>query len=244
MSEKVKGQEKLKWRDVGFVAGIIFYFVAAFLLSAFLARVGFFAVFGEGWSGDTVKLLSSQVMGDILAVILVVVVPGKIFKGLRVKKEELGVKGSVRWRDIGLAIVGFVVYMAIWMVAAAVLSGLPWFNLNENQDLGFVGLFGVAERLAGFVVLVVLVPILEELLFRGWMFGVLRKKLGFWLTAVLVSLAFGWMHGQLNVGVNVFIMSMVVCFLRERTGTIYSAIILHSFKNLLAFWVVFVMRMG
>ena len=244
MNEKVKDGDRKTWRDALFVVGIIAYFLVAFVLSAFLAQVGFFVLFGEGWSGDTVKLLSSQVVGDVLAVVLVAVVPGKIFKGLELKKKELGVKGSVMWWDIGWAIVGFVAYMAVWVVVAMALSEVSWFNLEETQDLGFVGLFGVGERLVGFVALVVLVPILEEVLFRGWMFGVLRRKMGFWGTAVLVSLAFGVMHGQMNVGVNVFIMSMVMCFLRERTGTIYSAIILHMLKNLLAFWVVFVLGRG
>jgi membrane protease YdiL (CAAX protease family) len=244
VSERARDGKKLGWKDVLLIVGVVFYVVAAFFVGALLARVGFFLIFGQGWSGDTVKLLSSQVVADILAVILVVVVPGKVFKKLQLKKQELGIKGGVMWRDIGLAIVGFVAYMAVWIAVGMLMTAVPWFDVNEAQDLGFAGLFGTAERLAGFVVLVVLVPIFEEVLFRGWMFGMLRKKLGFWLTAILVSLAFAMLHGQVNVGVNVFIMSMMMCFLREKTGTIYAAIILHSLKNLLAFWVVFVMRMG
>ena len=60
------------------------------------------------------------------------------------------------------------------------------------------------------------------------------------LSMLLVSLVFGLVHFQWNVGVNVFAMSIVLCGLREITGTIYSGIILHILKNGLAFYLIYV----
>ena len=52
------------------------------------------------------------------------------------------------------------------------------------------------------------------------------------------------MHGQWNVGVNVFAMSIVLCTLREITGTIYAGILLHMLKNTIAFVLVYIVGMG
>ena len=83
-------------------------------------------------------------------------------------------------------------------------------------------------------------PIAEEVVFRGWLYGKFRSKMPAYLSIVLVSALFGLMHGQWNVGINVFCLSIVLCLLREVTGTIWSGIVLHMLKNGLAFYLLFV----
>jgi membrane protease YdiL (CAAX protease family) len=63
-------------------------------------------------------------------------------------------------------------------------------------------------------------------------------------SSLLVSLLFGVVHLQWNVGVNVFALSIVLCSLREITGTIYAGILLHMLKNGVAFWLLYVMGTG
>ena len=57
------------------------------------------------------------------------------------------------------------------------------------------------------------------------------------ISALLVSVLFGVVHLQWNVGVTVFAMSLVLCGLREVTGTIYAGILMHMLKNGLAMWI-------
>ena len=64
------------------------------------------------------------------------------------------------------------------------------------------------------------------------------------ISAVLVSIVFGIVHLQWNVGVNVFAMSLVACALREYTGTIHAGILLHMIKNGLAFYYLFVLGLS
>ena len=100
-----------------------------------------------------------------------------------------------------------------------------------------------------FLTLVVVAPIAEELIFRGYLYGKMREKFSqvtseIWsviISALLVSVVFGIIHMQWNVGVNVFAMSLVACALREYTGTIYAGILLHMIKNGLAFYFLFVL---
>ena len=92
--------------------------------------------------------------------------------------------------------------------------------------------------------LVIIAPIMEELLFRGWLYGKLRLKIPKVAAIVTTSLLFGLVHMQWNVGVNVFAMSVVLCALREVTGTIYAGILTHMIKNGVAFYLLFVLGIG
>ena len=52
------------------------------------------------------------------------------------------------------------------------------------------------------------------------------------------------MHFQWNVGVNVFALSVVLCALREITGTIYAGILTHMIKNGVAFYLLYLVGIG
>jgi membrane protease YdiL (CAAX protease family) len=68
-----------------------------------------------------------------------------------------------------------------------------------------------------------------------------------WVAILAVSVLFGLMHLgfdfealQWNVAINIFCMSVVLCVLREITGTIWSGTILHMLKNGLAYYLLFI----
>lgn len=148
------------------------------------------------------------------------------------------------WKDIGLSLAGAVLYV-ISTVTVLTIAG-KWLGVDtgQAQDLGFARLQSV-ELLIAFVVLVILTPLFEEALFRGFLYGKLRKvPLPWWLPAIVVSALFGLAHLQWNVGLDVFCLSMVACALREVTGSIWAGILLHMAKNMLAFLVTFVFVTG
>lgn len=75
---------------------------------------------------------------------------------------------------------------------------------------------------------------------RGWLYGKLRSRLKVPLAILLVSIVFAFLHGQWNVGVGVFVLSLVLCGLREITGTIWSGILLHIISNGIAFYLLYI----
>ena len=163
--------------------------------------------------------------------------------------HTLGIDKWVTWTDIGLSIGGIVVYFILAAILLSIFSIFPWFNAEQAQNIGFnTSLYGF-ERMLAFLTLVVVAPIAEELIFRGYLYGKMREKFSqvtseIWsviISALLVSVVFGIVHMQWNVGVNVFAMSLVACALREYTGTIYAGILLHMIKNGLAFCFLFVL---
>jgi membrane protease YdiL (CAAX protease family) len=114
---------------------------------------------------------------------------------------------------------------------------------EEVQQVGFTSPTG-PELVLVFLMLVVLVPFAEEVLFRGFLFKGVRSKFSFVVTALVVSVLFAVAHGQLDVGLDVFALSIVLCYLREQTGSIWPGVLLHSLKNGIAFLLLFVYNVG
>ena len=166
----------------------------------------------------------------------------KHLKPLRapVTRNELGLNNLVTFSDIGLALTGFFGYLAFSAILTALFSVFPWFNLTENQPLLYSTLISPLNKVFAAIALVVFGPILEEVIYRGLIYGKLRKKHSLITSILVVSILFGFLHGQWNVGVDVFALSVVACLMRETTGTIYAGIILHMLKNAIAFGVLFI----
>ena len=222
----------LAWAFISIVAG------------QFLAAIPFVLLLGNHLS-DPLWTTIYTALSYTLGLVICIIVPHEIAKrhkksALKTTREELGLSGLPTWTDIGLAPLGFIVYLILALLLAAAFTLFPWFDPNQAQNVGFNGLFGVADRLLAFVSLVVIAPIAEEIIFRGWLYGKLRSRLSLIPAALLVSLLFGFLHGQWNVAVNVFAMSLVLCGLREITGTIYSGILLHMLKNGFAFYLLYI----
>lgn len=159
---------------------------------------------------------------------------------------DFGLQRWPQWKEFGLGTAGMVLYALGSMALLYVASVFFGLNMGQEQDLGFTSrLFG-GELMMAFVVLVVLTPVFEELLFRGFLYGRLRAitKKAWWLPAIIVSALFGLAHGQWNVGLDVFVLSMVACALREITGSIWGGIVLHMIKNMVAFMFTFVFING
>lgn len=145
-------------------------------------------------------------------------------------------KGS----DLGYSVAGIVVYFVLFAVAIVVAEQLFPINTDQEQALGFSrGISGTGLILA-FVSLVILPPIAEELIFRGFFYGTLR---GYRLTAgwsiFITSAVFGALHlfgsadGKLLwiAFLDTFMLSLVLCHLREKSGAIWAPIMVHALKN-------------
>ena len=217
-------------------------------------------IIGAEAFGNPLPTAIYSALSYILAIILVLVVPKMVTDKYQKKPkkktttvkaylEELGIKGWPTWADIGMAPLGMIAYLLLATLFVAIFSLFPWFDASEIQDVGFSTYISGFDRVIAFFVIVVLAPIAEEVIFRGWLYAkikntVLRKcpkMASIIITNLLVSLTFAIVHLQWNVGVNVFAMSIVLCGLREITGTLYSGIILHMLKNGVAFYLVYVL---
>lgn len=162
---------------------------------------------------------------------------------LTTNAEELGVNKWPTFTDLGLVPIGYVVYIFLANLATNLMQFFPWFDAEETQDVGFSGLMNGPDRFFAMLALVFVAPIVEELVMRGWLYGKLRAKLNFVPSALLTSLLFAVLHGQWNVGITVFFLSLVLCSLREITGSVWSGILLHMLNNGVAFYILYILML-
>ena len=153
-----------------------------------------------------------------------------------------------RPKDLGLAVLAFLVYMASYITLVTIVEQfLPSLNLDQKQDIGFENAHGIALAFI-FVMLVIVVPFVEEFLMRGLLFSSLRYRWSYWVSAIITSLLFAALHlggGEAGAGplwiaaIDTFVLSMVLCYLRERTGRLWAGVGLHAIKNSIAFAALF-----
>lgn len=175
-----------------------------------------------------------------LSIGLVVAIPWWI-RRRRSSLEEFGLARLPNWMDIGLSGAGFIVYLLSTAVFSALaLALLPFIDPTQPQDVGFEDIGNYYELALAFVTLVIIAPFAEEALFRGYLFGKLRGYVSFWSAALLTSALFALAHGQWNVALDTFVLGMVLAWLRDTTGSIWAGVLLHSIKNAVAFYILFV----
>lgn len=213
-----------------------FWSIAAFFAPQ-LALVPFIT-FIQHWSiNENAKIFILQGCAHLLTLVLLWFVITKLYHA-SIKSIGLNrFKPNLLW----LSVLLFPLYIAASTAVSSAVSGLFNVNLQEQQNIGYANPNGV-ELLLIFVALVVLAPFVEEVLFRGFLFRAFRRTCGFLFGSVIVSLLFAVAHGQVNVGVDVFVLSMFLCYLREKTDTLWTPIALHSMKNLVAFVILFIIK--
>lgn len=90
-------------------------------------------------------------------------------------------------------------------------------------------------RWLSFAALVILPPVVEEIVFRGFMFPAMAKRWGWLAGAIVSSLLFGVAHLQLNVQIYTLTLGLLLCMMYYRLGSIWPGIVFHLINNYLAF---------
>ena len=230
--------------------GLCVWTVAVFLIVQI--ALGFVAT-GLIAAGVPLTTINPAVFNSVFAAVvyvltLTIVIGVPFWIGRRsATREDLGVTRLPSWLDIVLAPAGLIVYMLISASVLYLFSVLaPDINLKQAQDIPFSNLTHQYEYILAFLTLVILAPIAEELLFRGYLFGKMKKHAPFWLATIITSVLFGGLHLiggaslQWNVAADTFALSLVLCSLRQITGNIWAGVLLHMIKNGVAYYFLFI----
>jgi membrane protease YdiL (CAAX protease family) len=210
-----------------------------------------------GWSRDRVgDWLDASSFSQFLYILLAEALTlGMIWIFMRRRKGTLAMIGlgrGVRRNDVWQAVLGFFVYFGLFIVISLIAQALLPINPDQKQELGFEQYgqpFGTLVLI--FVSLVILPPVTEEILFRGFLFSGLRRGMGIALTIAVTSIIFGAAHlltGMSGEGLiwiaalDTFVLSLILCYMRLKTGSIWASIFIHMLKNSLAFVLLFILH--
>jgi tetratricopeptide (TPR) repeat protein/membrane protease YdiL (CAAX protease family) len=84
------------------------------------------------------------------------------------------------------------------------------------------------------VAVAMLMPMAEEVLFRGLLFGALQKRLGGGWTILTTAIVFGASHGDFFYFVPLTAIGVVLGWARNRTGSVWVSALVHILNNALA----------
>ena len=79
-----------------------------------------------------------------------------------------------------------------------------------------------------------IIPVAEELIFRGLMYSRMREILPLRHAALLCSFCFALVHGNMVQGVFAFVLGILMIYLLERYHSLLAPILVHVVSNLLA----------
>ena len=108
-------------------------------------------------------------------------------------------------------------------------------TVSENMAQLFSG---IMKQPLGYLVIGILAPIAEELIFRGAILRVLLDafgRKGRWPAIALTALLFAVIHGNLAQGTHAFVIGMVLGWLYVRTRSVLPGIVLHWVNNSTAY---------
>lgn len=141
-------------------------------------------------------------------------------------------------RRFGLAMVALAA--GAWVVYAAVQGLLsPILAADQGDITKELGSdpTSAASVVATVLVVVVGAAVSEELFFRGVLFASLRNATGLWTAGVLSSALWGSLHlasGNLGVALVLTLFGVVLAWLYEKTGSLWTPIFAHAINNALA----------
>lgn len=148
------------------------------------------------------------------------------------------------WGDLGLRPTRLV-----WWVAAAGggLACLPLLGLIgllvarlmgqkeiENPQLPFLApgsQFSWVGGLGMFLLAGLLVPLAEELFFRGVLYRFFRRGMSLWPAAILAGILFGIAHMNVMIGVAVVPLGILAAVLYEYSGSLWTSVVVHAVNN-------------
>lgn len=249
---------KINWHTVRYTVFLLVWVAFSMAFSQYAIGLPLLWILGDKFNQPLWTCIY-YALTYILALLLVIVLPPKLLPKLRsikpsnanktiqaepynlhTSRTELGLRDLPTVIDIGLAPIAYIAYLVLSYVFTSAMSIFTWFDAKESQDVGFGYFITTNDRIIAMIALVFIAPIAEEIIMRGWLYGKLREKLKLPVAILLVSLLFGFLHGQWNVSVGVFALSLVLCGLREITGTIWSGMLLHMLSNGIAFYLLYI----
>lgn len=193
------------------------------------------------WAADLLKKFSS---GDIAANFYLITFDATAALGLvwlYLKKynatwRDVGLRRFNIWRALGFLLVSLIALSILVALAyAAIKLLLPSFNANQPQSNDFTKSTSPSTLPFSFLALVILPPIIEEIVFRGFMFPAFAKRWGLVGGAVGSSVLFGIAHLQGNVTVYTIVLGLLLCLMYRKLGSILPGMALHMLNNYLAF---------
>ena len=149
--------------------------------------------------------------------------------------ELFGLRRLSFVRAAGVAIISIVPLYVMVAIIAGLVAAMAKDVLPDLQPQETVKAFKSAEGLPVKVMMgiaaVIVAPLVEETVFRGFIYGVLKRYTDGWFAALCSSLLFAIVHMHLGSLVPLFVLALGLCAAYERTGSLLVPMWMHALFN-------------
>lgn len=142
----------------------------------------------------------------------------------------------LHWRSLGLVVVMFtvIILISVNLVSAVSVGWLKniWPEL-ESQEMvkAFQTSGGIGFKILVIVAAVLIAPLAEETLFRGFIYGVLKRYTDAPFAALISSLMFAVIHMHVGSLLPLWMLAVLFCLAYEITGCLLVPMLLHAIFN-------------
>lgn len=228
------------FKGIGKAVLYFILFFSAQFLSAFILAIPHVASEIQAQSGAeldmdaiinnvTEVLLDSTILASLISSILTLAIVALVFFIRR--------KNSIKEAQINvfpLATVLPVIFIALslQMLLSFGIGFLPIPQSLTDSYVDNVGLLSKGINFLSFISIGILVPITEEIIFRGLIFSRLRRGMPVSIAIVIQGLLFGILHGGIIWMAQAFILGVIFAFIAIRFKSIVPCIIAHMAINI------------
>ncbi|HEY3249001.1 MAG TPA: CPBP family intramembrane glutamic endopeptidase [bacterium] len=179
--------------------------------------------------------------------VMILIVAYVVLSRYRLPLTSIGVRGGglrLVWLGAGLSLLSIplstLAEQVAMEIAGMVVGPVQAQRMNDYEhaivpiDRILRGAAGADEIALIIVLICVVVPVAEEVFFRGFAYGAMRAR---WhrTVAVIVSAAFfAAVHLQIIHFLPIFALGVVLAYAYERTGSLLPAVVIHGINNLVA----------
>ena len=155
----------------------------------------------------------------------------------RPRAWHFGLRGAELGPALGWAALGMLVFYLV--------TALYGTYIQPDAEQGTVEALGGDQGTLGPIVagamVIAVAPVVEEVFFRGFLYGALRSRLGIWLAAGINGALFAVIHYSfesveaLLLVPPLALLGFLFCLVYERTGSLLPVIGMHAFNNTVAY---------
>ena len=174
------------------------------------------------------KAMGVSMEENLLASIFQVFAYLFFIKRIAVKREyEIKVRGRWDALDIGFLVLLLVGYIFVY---DNTLGNLVSQTFQEKDVIDTLNNL-VNSKVIGFVALLMIAPIFEEIICRGIILEQLKKRYNAVIAIFVSSLIFGLIHMNFNQGINAFFIGAIFGMAYVKTNSLIPSILLHFANN-------------
>lgn len=217
---------------IGFAVALLLYQLGTGVIAGAASAIGA-ARGSHAITARPMGMMAALVAGGLLGLLMATGYIAGLLNRAGARISDLGwrARDAVKW-----AAGGYVALMpllaAALAISAALSAAFPKIKTPQNPAVDMVTAAHGPGLVLVFVLVCVIAPVAEEMLFRGLLFRGLEKRYGLLIGALAAGMLFAGMHPQLPFGFPpVFALGVGLCYVYRISGSLVPGILMHAANN-------------